>query len=129
MVWKNQESGGPWLVGFWVSWCWKMQNISANTFFFLFSFLNHHYGSTTYLEILNFHSFWIHAESSFSLQNLPYRNSLENSYQILRWIMSKLGSRKVLSKIVLFVLEFSSLKGWKLVLYQIIHILKNENYH
>ena len=129
MVWKIQESGEPWLVGFLVSRCWKMQNISASKFFFFFSFLNHHYGFTTYLEILNFHSFWINAESSFSLENLPHRNSLANSYQILRWIMSKLASQKVLSKIVLFVLELSSLKGWKLVLYQIIHILKNENYH
>ena len=51
MVWKNQESWEPWLVAFWVSRCWKMQNISANKFFF--SFLNHDYGFTTYLEILN----------------------------------------------------------------------------
>ena len=43
--------------------------------------------------------------------------------------MSKLASREVLGKIILFVLEFKILKGWNLGLYQIIHILKNENYH
>ena len=40
--------------------------------------------------------------------------------------MSKLASREVLGKIIVFVLEFGSLK---VALYQIIHILKNENYH
>ena len=43
--------------------------------------------------------------------------------------MSKLASRDVLGIIILFALEFSSLKGWHLRLDQIIHILKNENYH
>ena len=43
--------------------------------------------------------------------------------------MSKLASREVLEKIILLVLEFSSLKGWNLGLDEIIHILKNENYH
>ena len=33
MVWKNQESGETWLVGFWVCRCWKMQSISANKVF------------------------------------------------------------------------------------------------
>ena len=36
---------------------------------------------------------------------------LTNSYQILRWIISKLASCEVLGIIILFALEFSSLKG------------------
>ena len=43
--------------------------------------------------------------------------------------MSKLPSREVLGKIILFVLEIRSLKEWNLGLDQIIHILKIENYH
>ena len=54
MVWKNQESGQPWLIGFRFSRCWNMQNISASKVVFFFSFLSHHYGFTTYLEILHF---------------------------------------------------------------------------
>ena len=63
------------------------------------------------------------------LSYLTYRNSLANSYQILGWIMSKCASREVLGIIILFILEFSSLKGWNLGLDQTMYILKNENYH
>ena len=115
----------PWLVGFWVSRCWKMQNTSANKVFLCIF--------EPPLWICNipwnikFSSF-CHTESSFNRQNLTYCNILANSYQILRWIMSKFASRDVLGKIILFALEFSSLKGWNLGLYQIIPILKNDNY-
>ena len=43
--------------------------------------------------------------------------------------MFKLASSDVLGIMILFTLELSSLKGWHLRLDQIIHILKNENYH
>ena len=93
---------------------------------FFFSFLNHHYGFRTYLEILNFLLSDVILRVVSACRILHYHNSLANSYQILRWIMSKLASREVLGKIIVFVLEFGSLK---VALYQIIHILKNENYH
>ena len=52
MVWKNQESGQPWLIGLAdVETC---RTFLPARFFFFFSFLSHHYGFTTYLEILHF---------------------------------------------------------------------------
>ena len=41
------------------------------------------------------------------LSYLTYRNSLANSYQILRWIMSNLASRVVLGTTTLFALEIA----------------------
>ena len=38
MVWKNQESGQPWLIGFRFSRCWNVQNISASKVVFFFHF-------------------------------------------------------------------------------------------
>ena len=49
---------------------------------------------------------WFQHAESYILQQL-----LSIFYQILKWIMSKLASREVLGKIILFVLELSSLKG------------------
>ena len=43
--------------------------------------------------------------------------------------MSKIASREVLGKMILFFLEFNSLKRWNLGLDQIIRILKNESYN
>ena len=50
MIWKNNESGEPRLVGFWVNRHSKMQRISAKKFFV---FLRCHYEFTNYFDILN----------------------------------------------------------------------------
>ena len=112
----------PWLVGFWVSRCWKMQNTSANkVFLYIFEPPLWIYNIPW---ILNFLLSVITRVVS-TCRILHIATSWANSYQILRGIMSKFASRDVLGKVILFVLEFSSLKGWNLGLYQIIHILKN----
>ena len=75
-------------------------------FFNFFSILSHHYGFTTYLEILH-----------FLLSNVIPRVvsacrilHIATAWQILGWIIFKLASREVLGKIILFVLEFSRLR-------------------
>ena len=122
LFWKYQQSREPWLVGFWVSRCWKMQNTSANkVFLYIFEPPLWIYNIPW---ILNFLLSVITRVVS-TCRILHIATSWANSYQILRGIMSKFASRDVLGKVILFVLEFSSLKGWNLGLYQIIHILKN----
>ena len=120
MIWQNQENGEPSLVGFRVSRCWKMQNISANKAGVFFAFLSNHYGFTNYLEILIFFFTNFIPRVVSTCRVLKNCNSLANSYQILRWIMSKPASHEVLGKIILFVLEFRRLKEWNLDLDQII---------
>ena len=51
MVWKNQESGESWLIGFWASRCSKLPKILVNTFF---PFLSFPHGFSNYFETLNF---------------------------------------------------------------------------
>ena len=56
MVWKNQESGEPWLVGFFgLVDLEECRTFLPTSFFFfcIFAFLSHHYRFTTCFEILN----------------------------------------------------------------------------
>ena len=101
MVWKNWESGKPWLVGLWVSRVEKC-TIFLPTRSLFFSFLRHHCGLTTYLEILNFLLSNVILRVVLNYRILHIATAWKNSYQILRWIMSKLASREVLGKMILF---------------------------